>query len=210
MNYRSAKNSGIILAGGGGHCKSLIDVLECAKMPIAGIVHGPDTEMRDVLGYPPLGRDGDLPALRKSFASALVSVGQIKSPAIRMRLFSLLRELDFNLPVVISPLAHVSKHAIAGAGSAIMHGAIVNSGAVVGENCIVNSRALLEHDCIVGNHCHISVGAVLCGGVKVGDGAFIGAGAVCRENVHIGKGAIIGMGAFVHKDIEPYAIFRGN
>lgn len=210
MNSGSARNSGVILVGGGGHCKSLIDVLECAKMPIAGIVHGPETEMEDVLGYPALGRDGDLPALRKSFASALVSVGQIKSPAIRLRLFNLLRELDFNLPLVLSPLAHVSKHATVGAGSAIMHGSLVNSGAVVGENCIINSRSVLEHDCIVGNHCHISVGAVLCGGVKAGDGAFIGAGAVCRENVHIGEGAVIGMGVLVHKDVDPYAIFRGN
>ena len=54
----------IILIGGGGHCKSVIDVIEQeGKFKIAGIVDKPDLLGSKVLGYSVIGNDSDLSSL---------------------------------------------------------------------------------------------------------------------------------------------------
>ena len=63
------------------------------------------------LGYPVLGTDTDLKDLRQKYSTALITVGQIKSPKTRTKLFQKLQELNYKLPVVISPRAYVSKYA---------------------------------------------------------------------------------------------------
>ena len=199
---------GLLLLGGGGHCRAVLDVLRAAQIPVAGIVHGDDAEFEPIDGAPPLGRDADLPALREQFPSALVSVGQIKTPAIRIRLFNRLRELDFLLPKIVSTLAYVSPLATIGDGTVVMHNAMVNVGASVAENCIVNTKALIEHECRIAPHCHIAVGAVLCGNVSVGEGSFIGAGAVVREGVQIGCRCVVGCGMTVLHDLPTNSVFN--
>lgn len=166
----------IILIGGGGHCRSCIDVIEQeSRFDIAGIVDRPEIAgTSDLFGYPVLGNDEDLPSLRKMFDNALVTVGQIQSSKIRIRLFHLLKKLDFCMPVVISPLAYVSPRAVVNQGTIIMHHALINAGASIGSNCIINTKALVEHDARIHSHCHISTGAIVNGGSTIGKGSFIG------------------------------------
>ena len=151
----------LLLVGGGGHCHSCIDVVEATKSyQIEGVVL-PKLSSARILGYPIIGSDGDLPNLLSGIKSALITVGQIKTPEVRIRLFDLLKQLGAELPVIISPRAYCSKHAVTGDGLIIMHGAVVNAGARVGNNCIVNSQALVEHGVEIDDHCHISTGARL-------------------------------------------------
>ena len=113
----------LILIGGGGHCKSCIDVIEQEnKFLIAGIV---DTNrfISELLGYPLLGNDDDLAKLKLNYDYALITIGQIKTPAIRIRLLDYAKSLGFKLPAIISPRAYVSKHAKIGNGTIIMHDA---------------------------------------------------------------------------------------
>jgi len=57
----------ILLIGGGGHCRSCIDVIEAeGKYKIAGIVNQPGGNREPVLGYEVLGNDEDLPELLKN------------------------------------------------------------------------------------------------------------------------------------------------
>nr|WP_321316818.1 hypothetical protein [uncultured Campylobacter sp.] len=85
----------------------------------------------EVLGYKVLGTDEILKEIKIECANAIVAVGQIKSAKIRIYLFNKLKELGFNLPVIISPLAYVSKHASIGASTAVMHYGFINAGASV-------------------------------------------------------------------------------
>lgn len=200
---------GLVLVGGGGHCRSVIDMLERAQAPIAGIVHGLQCTAQPVLGYPVLGDDTVLPQLRRDFSQALVTVGQLKSAALRKKLYASLVSLNFQLPVCISPLAYVSSYARLGQGTVVLHHALVNAAAQVGNNCIINSKALIEHDCTIADHCHIAVGAILCGNVRVCEGAFIGAGVVVREGVSIGEHAVIACGTTVLHDVAAHAVYTG-
>ncbi len=199
--------SEIILIGGGGHCRSVIDVLEMCKQPIAGIVHGEHCALEPVLGYAPLGRDADLKSLFSSYTRALITLGQIKTPKIRQRLFVLLTEIGFTLPHIVSPLAYCSRHASVGRGSILMHQALVNAGTVIGDNCIINTKALIEHECTISDHCHVAIGATLCGNVRLGEGAFVGANATIMQGITIGKNSIVGMGVTVKRDVADGEVY---
>lgn len=193
----------IILVGGGGHCRACIDVIELEdRFQIAGIIEKPEAAQGDnILGYPILGSDNELPILVKDFPYALVAIGQIKRPEPRIRLYESLLELGFQLPIIISPLAYVSKYACIGTGTIVMHHAIVNACANVGNNCILNTKTLLEHDVCVGDNCHISTRSVLNGESIIGSGTFIGSGTIIRECVSIGKNCVLGAGSRVAKNI---------
>lgn len=173
----------LILIGGGGHCAACIDVIEQEdKFKIAGIVDkGIVSGM--LLGYSMLGGDENLLELRSHYDYALITVGQIKSPATRIRLFEHTRSLGYVLPTIIAPRAYVSKHALIGEGTIIMHDALINARATIGSNCIINTKALIEHDAVVEDNCHISTGAIINGSAMVRQGTFVGSNAVTRESV---------------------------
>ena len=173
----------LILVGGGGHCRSCIDVIEQeGRFEIAGIVERADSsDLPSVLGYAIVGKDDDLPDLRKRYGQALVTVGQIKTSQSRIRIYRMLKNLEFSLPVIVSPTAYVTQHASVGEGTIVMHHALLNAEARIGANCIINTKALVEHDAIVEDHCHISTGAIINGGATIGCGSFVGSNSVFPE-----------------------------
>lgn len=201
----------LILVGAGGHAHACIDVIELhGQYQIAGLV-GMRVEMHaQHLGYSVIATDSDLPELAKAYQYAFITVGQIRSPDSRIRLYQQATEFGFQLPVIIAPSAHVSRHASIGAGTIVMHGAIVNAGARVGNNCIINTRALIEHDATVEDHCHISTGAILNGEVYVGAGSYVGSGSIIKEGVSLGKGCMVGMALSVRHNQADHTRFVGN
>ncbi len=185
----------IILVGGGGHCISVIDVIEQEnRFQIAGIVDEKKND-KTILGYPVLGSDEDLPELQKIYQYAFVTIGQISTPIDRIKLYDNLILLGYKLPVIVSPRAYVSQHAVISSGTIVMHDSLVNAHVKIGQNCIINTKALIEHDSKVGDHCHISTGAVINGGVTVGRGTFIGSNSVVREAVQINANDFVKSGS---------------
>lgn len=188
----------ILLIGGGGHCKSVIDVIEQeGKYSIAGIVDQKENIGQKVLGYEIVGGDDDLEDLFQRYPYAVISIGQIKSPDVRIKLFNHLKAIGFILPPVISPRAYISKHASIGEGTVILHDVLVNANATVGRNCIINTKVLIEHDVTVEDHCHISTGAILNGGTVVGANTFFGSNAVSKEYAVIAEKSFIKAGSVV-------------
>lgn len=172
----------IILIGAGGHCRSVIDVIEQeGRYQILGLV---DIEVNigsRILGYEVIASDAQLPELITHCNNALVTVGHIQSNILRVKLFQQLKQLGYRLPTIVSPLAYVSRHATLEEGTVVMHHALINANAKIGCNCIINSKALVEHDVKVGDHCHISTASVLNGGVVVKDNTFFGSNATSRQ-----------------------------
>lgn len=188
----------ILLIGAGGHCKACIDVIEqIGEWQIAGIVDRKESGVEEVLGYPVIGVDENLPELRKQYDYAFVTVGQIRSADLKIKLFNHLNALGFKQPGLVSQLAYVSKHATIGEGTIVMHYAMVNAAAKVGDNCIINSKALIEHDVVVKNHCHVSTGATINGGVMVGEQSFIGSHATTKQSITIPPKSFIKAGTVV-------------
>ncbi|WP_314201177.1 NeuD/PglB/VioB family sugar acetyltransferase [Capnocytophaga sputigena] len=188
----------IILIGGGGHCLSVIDVVEQEdKYNIKGILD--DTKKGDVLGYPILGNRDLVRELSTEGMFFLITIGQIKSSSTREDIALLLDSCKANLATVISPLAYVSKHATIGKGSVIMHNAIINAKAKVGKHCIINTKANIEHNVQIGDFCHISTCATVNGDTIVGKRTFIGSNATISNNITIVEKSIISAGNFIKR-----------
>ena len=176
----------ILLIGGGGHCRSVIDVIELEnRYEIAGIIDKKEFIGNDILGYKVIADDSALKDLRKDYDYAFITIGFIKSNKQRVCLFDTLKKLKFNIPTIISPLAYISKYSQIKEGSIVMHQALVNANAKIGKNCIINTKALIEHDVIIENNCHISTASIINGGVKVKENSFVGSNATTKEYINI-------------------------
>jgi sugar O-acyltransferase (sialic acid O-acetyltransferase NeuD family) len=200
----------IILVGGGGHCRSAIEVIEAgSEWRVVGIVGRNHERNNRVFGYSVLGTDEDLPRLIPVCKNYLVTIGHLGDGKRRAVLFEYLEGLGACLAVVVAPTAYVSTRSEIGDGTMVMHGAFVNANVRIGENCIVNSRAVIEHDCRVGSNCHLSTGSVLNGGCVLGDDVFLGSNSTVLQSVTIPCGTVIGAGAVVTKSIREAGTYVG-
>lgn len=201
----------LILIGGGGHCKSCIEVIEeTGKYCIAGILDIKEHIGNSVSGYKISGSDEDLDTLCGEGHLFLITIGQIKSGSLREKLYQRIKNLSGRLASVVSPKAHVSNSAVIGEGTIIMHGTIVNAHAEIGVNNILNTGSCVEHDVITGGHCHISTHAVINGECRIGENVFIGSNAVIINGVSIISGTVIGAGSVINKNIEVAGTYAGN
>lgn len=200
----------LILIGGGGHCKSVIEVAESADYEIKGILDMPDEVGKDVLpGHKVIGTDDEIPQYVEE-CDFIITVGFIKNPALRIKLYNKVKAAGGRLATIIASTAHVSKYAELGGGTVIMHQAFVNAGAKIGDNCIINTFVNIEHDAEVGNQCHISTGTMVNGECKIGENCFIGSQSVCANCIEIASDIIVGAGSVVRKSIRVKGIYAGN
>ncbi len=200
----------VVLTGGGGHCKVVIDAIRKEGIyEIFGITDLKNTGS-EILGIKIIGTDDILEELLyKGITSALITLGHMKCNTRRVHLFNKLCELGFSLINVLHPGAIIGEEVSLGKGNVILAGSIINSCTSIGSNCIINTGSIVEHDCIIENHVHISPGVNLAGGVKVGENTHIGMGADVIEGVTIGKNCIIGAGAVVIGDIPHNSVAVG-
>lgn len=200
----------LILIGGGGHCKSVIEVAESAGYEIKGILDIPDEVGKEVLpGHKIIGTDDEIPQYVEE-CDFIITVGFIKNPALRIKLYNKVKAAGGRLATIIASTAHVSKYAELGEGTVIMHQAFVNAGAKIGDNCIINTFVNIEHDAEVGNQCHISTGTMVNGECKIGENCFIGSQSVCANCIEIASDIIVGAGSVVRKSIRVKGIYAGN
>lgn len=200
----------LILIGGGGHCKSVIEVAESAGYEIKGILDMPDEVGKEVLpGHKVIGTDDEIPQYVEE-CDFIITVGFIKNPALRIKLYNKVKAAGGRLATIIASTAHVSKYAELGEGTVIMHHAFVNAGAKIGDNCIINTFVNIEHDAEVGNQCHISTGTMVNGECKIGENCFIGSQSVCANCIEIDSDIIVGAGSVVRKSIRVKGIYAGN
>jgi len=197
----------IILIGAGGHAESCIDVIiSTKKLKIIGLID--KDKKKKILNYKVLGDESYIKKIRKKAFGLHVSLGFIKSPQKRIKIFNEFRKLRFNFPTIISPHACVSKNSKILDGTIVHHNVVINFGAKIGYNNIINTSAIIEHGVKIEDNCHISTRAVVNGGVIIGKNTFIGSGAIIREGVRIGKNCFIKMGEVVTKNLKDNSILK--
>lgn len=199
----------LILLGGGGHCKSVIEVAESAGYNILGILDTTENVGKDVFAYKVIGVDDDIPQYVDK-AEFMITVGFIKNPTVRIKLYNKVKEASGKLATIVASTAHVSKYATLGEGTIVMHQAFVNAGAQIGDNVILNTFTNIEHDALIGNQCHISTGTMVNGDCRVGERVFIGSQSVLANGIEIGSDIVIGAGSVVRKTILEKGIYSGN
>lgn len=193
----------LVLIGGGGHCKSVLDtvrrlgeyseiVITDNYLPIGTLV----------LGCKVVGNDDALPELyRNGFSFGFISIGSIKSTEVRHKVYERAAGIGFEFPIIADSSAVVAPSAVIGQGVFIGKNAVVNAGAVIGDMSIINTGAIIEHDCKIGEFSHVAVGTVVCGGAQIANDVFIGASAAIIQGVRIGMKSIIGAGSIIRGDV---------
>jgi len=200
----------IILIGGGGHCKSVIDVIESSnEYIIEGIIDKPEFVGNKISGYNIIGSDSEIEKFASEGRNFHITIGSIKSNSVRVGLYNEIINKGGKFPAIISSKAHVSRFAKISDGSIIMHNVVINSGAFINKNCIINTGAVIEHDVKVGNNCHISTGVFINGDCTIGDDCFIGSNSTIIQGISIAKKNIIGAGSVVLKNTKADSLYIG-
>jgi acetyltransferase EpsM len=202
----------LIIYGGGGHGKALIDLLRTlGTYHLVGVVDDGFPAGSAVMGLPVLGGQEALADLyTRGVRLAVNAVGGIGNVAVRIQVFQILAQAGFTCPAVVHPTACVEPSASLAAGVQVFPHAYVGSETQVGFGAIVNTGAIVSHECVLGECVNISPGAMLAGGVVVGDGALIGMGVTVNLQVQIGAGARVGNSATVKADVPPKGIVRAG
>lgn len=197
----------IIVLGGGGHARVIIDALLACNAAIKGLVDPALVACETgAFGVRVLGGDEVLEGIDPADVQLANGIGSTQSTERRRARFEHFLRLGFAFATVIHPSATLARDLRLAEGAQIMAGAVLQSGTTLGRNALVNTRASLDHDCLIGDHVHVAPGATLSGGVIVGDGTHIGSGAVVIQGVRIGRGCLIGAGAVVLKDVPDGAM----
>jgi acetyltransferase EpsM len=202
----------IIVYGGGGHGKSLIDLLrELNIYNLVGIIDDGIAAGEEIMGVPILGGREMLSKLYAQGVRTVVNaIGGIGNMYIRIKVFNEIATAKFICPTVIHPSAFIEASAVLSSGIQIFPHAYVGSQSKLGFGVIVNTSAVVSHDCVIGDYTNISPGAILAGEVKVGDGVLIGMGSTINLQVTIGDGARIGNGATIKSDVPQNGIVRAG
>ena len=202
----------LIIYGGGGHAKSLIDLIRAeGKYNIRGILDDGVPAGTLVMDVEVLGDGSLLPDLRRQgIGLAVNAVGGIGSITPRLKVYEKIRQAGFHFPTVIHPRAFIEPGAVIGEGCQIFFNAYIGSEVKVGFGCIINTGAIVSHDCVLGDYVNISPGAILAGAVSVRERSLVGMGVTVNLNVTVGAGSRLGNSAVVKEDVPENGIVRAG
>jgi len=201
----------IVLIGGGGHCKVIIDAIRKARnYEIIGIIDC-KREEKEVLDIKIIGDDSKL---KKIFVNdcrnAFVSVGSVGDTAVRHKLAKMAERIGFKFPIIIHPSAVVANDIKIGEGTFVGPGVVLSPGVKIGKHVIINSKVSVDHDCKIGDFVHLAPGVTLSGGVKVGKNTHLGTGTSVLQGINIGQDSIVGVGSVIVKNVSNWIVLFGN
>lgn len=202
----------ILLIGGGGHCKSVIDSIKCKdEFNIIGILDNKEKIGTFIDGIEIVGCDDDSRYFfEKGCKNAFITLGSIGDTSVREKLYDDLKDIGFRFPIIKDKTSIISKNVVIDEGTFIGKGTIVNSGTIIGKNCIINTGSILEHDCKIKDFVHIAPGVSLSGNISIEEKTHIGTNSTIIQGIKIGNNCIIGAGSVVVKNIGNFKKAYGN
>lgn len=199
----------LILVGGGGHAKILLDSMDRNRYEVVGILDAFIPVGTRVGGIPVLGGDDMAPHLYETGVHHAI-ITTVGNRGIFSQLIDKYKKMGFLFPQIIHQASHVSESASLGEGVALLVNSCVNADAKLGAYVTVNSNAVVEHDCIVGEGTHVAPCSVLLGGCHVGKNCLVGAGSVVLPQIKLGDNCVVGAGSVVTRDLPEGATAYGN
>ena len=206
---------GIILIGGGQHCRVVLYNMMMQGKYSAKCVIDPDinkigstiddcfVEGYEVFDVKYLHFIQQKYNTRKFF----ISLGSMKK---RKKIFEFMIENNWEPVNIIHPNAVVSSSVKIGQGVLIEAGCLITPNPIIGDNVVINTGSQVNHDNIVENHTYIASGVLLSGGVTIKENTLIDDGVIVTLGKSVGKNCIIGAGSVVTKDIPDNSIGYGS
>ena len=205
-------SSSLLILGAGGHAKVIIDsACQSSRFDDFFLLDDSYSVNESLPFYRHFDCIGtlDLPTLsrlRSDFVSAFVAIGD---PVIREHLFSVLTNLDYELPTIVHPNAFVSSSADIEPGTFVGPQVAICSDVCIGRGSIINTSASVDHDCSLGSFVHVCPGSHLAGNVLIGHRTTIGTGSSVINNISIGSSVFVGAGAVVTRSIPDNSLAIG-
>ena len=200
----------IILIGGGGNCKKIIDMIISKDMNIKGILDDTynDIEITFYRETKIIGKISDL--IKYKDCNIIVTIGSID---FRKDFFN--KYVDYKFPNLIHTKSCISESSQLGKGIVIHYGVYVGPAVIIGDFCHLDTNSIIEHDCNLGNNIMVCPGVNICGGVIVENDVFIGAGTTIinstnDKKITLNEKCIIGAGSLITKSIENNKLYYGN
>lgn len=187
----------ILIFGGGGHGKVVLDILLENRENVLGFIDDDPKKVGEIInGFSVLGNLSY--ALQNKSAALVIAIGNNE---IRKKIYEKAVQGGMKVAGATHPKSVISRSAKIGKGVVIMAGVVINSSAVIEDGVVVNTGATVDHDCHLKEFSHIWPGAHLAGTVNVGKFSYIGTGAAVIQNITIGDHVMIGAGSVVIADV---------
>jgi len=202
----------LLIYGGGGHGKALIDLLRTLNVyQLVGVVDDGLPPGSVVMGLPVLGGTAVLAAwFARGVHLAVNAVGGIGNVAVRLKVFEALAAVGFTCPSLVHPTAWVEPSAHLAAGVQVLAKSYISSEAYIGFGTVINAGVVVSHDCQLGQVTNLSPGAMLAGGVILEDYVQVGMAATINLNLRIGQGTRIGNGATVKGHVPAHSVVHAG
>ena len=195
-------NLPILIIGGGGHSKVLVDILKLQNLTILGISDLHRSKLgKKVLEIPIIGDDSIILKYSPNDVQLANGIGAVLNNDNRKRIFKYFKKLNFSFVKCIHPSSVISSSSHFAEGVQIMAGTVVQADTHVGKNTIINTRTSIDHDCRIGDNVHIAPGVTINGAVNIKNNVLVGAGSTVLHNLTIGENSIIGAGSVVIDDV---------
>ena len=193
----------VIVVGGGGHAKVVIDILEVVgEYKIVGII---DKKLKagDILfGYPVLGNDDVLPGLlRDGITCVAMGIGGFVDNKLRKQIYIKIKSWGFTFVNAIHPSCIIMPGGSVGEGVVMFPGVVVNSSVIIGNNVILATGSTTDHETVIEDHVLVSAGVSVGAYTRIQEQALIAIGATIVSGVNIGKSSLVAAGAVVLKDV---------
>lgn len=200
----------LVIIGGGSFIGNLINYIE--SMKIYQIVGYTDIEDHgDFFGYKYLGTDEVLQSLfNEGVKNAAIGVGnRLSDTKLKQKIFSLVQDMGFNLPIIKGQNVIIHKGVSLGKGVILRDGAIIQSNVKLGNGVMIGDRAVISHDTQIGDFSQVVSGCTLGRGISIGESVFFGFNAVVTNDLTIVDGVTIGACSLVNKSCLERGLYFG-
>lgn len=162
MAKRRERSLLIIGAGGLGQDVAEIACLTGRYTKIAFLDDSPTPDKERQ--YRVIGRPDEMEKFQEEYEFCIAAVG---NNAYRMQMHEKIKQLDFQIPILIHPTAIVHPLASLECGDIIRAMCFVSSGVEIGESVLLNIGCKIDHNCVIGAGSHIPMGCVVRNEVKI-------------------------------------------
>ena len=189
----------ILIIGGGGHAKSLIDNIFSSNIyQIIGIVDKNKPKGQNILGIPIIGNDEDLKKIfNEGIINAAIGIGSSGDNRTRNKVYSMACNIGFNFPSIIHSKSYISKFSTLKNGVQVFANSVINANTTIHNNTVINSNNTIEHDCVIKENVFTGPGIVVCGNSIVKSNVFIGSNSTLTPNSKIEKNCFISANTLV-------------
>jgi len=202
----------ILIIGGGGLAKEILDALYCGERyrPV-GIIDDRRPIGEQVLDTQVVGRCDDLPRLLDVHETRNIIVA-IGDNFVRAKVAHRVRNAvpDVCFPSIYHPSADVARSARLDEGVIISAGAVASADCRIGPLSYLAIGAIVCHDTIVGQSSTIGPGATVGGNASIGQFTNISLGAKVIHGITIGEHTVVGAGSTVVRDLPDRVVAYGS